>query len=178
ILKAVESLDPALLNMTVGEMLSMPVTSGGENKGRDQRSEKDTKENDELRTAREMTVENGRSRPAQIQETAVRPQANRVMELRTPAGNAFKMPSLITPRVGGGSLTTREIRPDEVAFSVAGSPLVMGERRGGGGRGDEEGFDQFHQLVNTAEEALSPTSREMVKNIKALMQRKAIGDPV
>lgn len=47
-------------------------------------------------------------------------------------------------------MTTRAIRPDEVAFSAAGSPIVMGMGSGGGdgrgARGDSDGFDQFHQV--------------------------------
>ncbi|GMR56518.1 hypothetical protein PMAYCL1PPCAC_26713, partial [Pristionchus mayeri] len=165
--QVIDGLDPGLLRMTVGEFIAMPVTI----------AEDKNDENEDVRTAREMTVENQMAIPNQIQQTAMRPQtAARVLELRTPAGKPFKCPSLITPRVGGPSMTTREIRPDEVGFSASGSPIVLGDRRS---QPDSAVFDDIHQMINADEAVLSPNSREIVRNLKGLIQRRQnLGDPV
>ncbi|GMT10417.1 hypothetical protein PFISCL1PPCAC_1714, partial [Pristionchus fissidentatus] len=163
---SIQTLDPRILIMTLGEFISMPVTIGEE-----------TKENEDMRNTREMTVENGGRRlpVGDFSQTAIRPQKDRGgMELRTPAGSSFKCPSLITPRVGGGSLlSTRTIRGDEIAFSVAGSPVVINVPNGNG----DAAIDQLHQLINADETSLTPNTRNLVKNIREVMQRK-MGDSV
>lgn len=81
----------------------------------------------------------------------------------------------------------RRARPDEVGFSVNGSPIIHDTEAGFAGGATptniitEVSVSLFHntclcfvQILTTDENDLTPTSRALAANIKQLMRKKAI----
>ncbi|KAL3984976.1 hypothetical protein ACH3XW_36710 [Acanthocheilonema viteae] len=86
--------------------------------------------------------------------------------LKTPAGNV-RVPRAITPKVqDGDDIKFRALRREEVAFSVAGTPVVAGNET----EGDENIF-LVNELLHARDEELTPTSRNVVQGMKRLIGR-------
>ncbi|VDK77807.1 unnamed protein product [Litomosoides sigmodontis] len=86
--------------------------------------------------------------------------------LKTPAGNV-RVPRAITPKVqNGDDIKFRTLRREEVAFSVAGTPVVAGNETG-----DDENVFLVNELLHARDEELTPQSRNVVQGMKRLIGR-------
>uniref|UniRef100_A0A915Q2W4 Uncharacterized protein n=1 Tax=Setaria digitata TaxID=48799 RepID=A0A915Q2W4_9BILA len=86
--------------------------------------------------------------------------------LRTPAGNV-RLPHAITPKVqDGDDVKFRTLRREEVAFSVAGTPVIAGNEI----EGDENVF-LVNELLHAKDEELTPQTRNVVQGMKRLIGR-------
>uniref|UniRef100_A0A8R1TV21 Borealin N-terminal domain-containing protein n=1 Tax=Onchocerca volvulus TaxID=6282 RepID=A0A8R1TV21_ONCVO len=86
--------------------------------------------------------------------------------LKTPAGN-IRMPRAITPKVhDGDDIKFRTLRREEVAFSVAGTPVIAGNET----ESDENAF-LVNELLHARDEELTPQTRNVVRGMKQLIGR-------
>ncbi|CAG9537399.1 unnamed protein product [Cercopithifilaria johnstoni] len=86
--------------------------------------------------------------------------------LKTPVGNV-RVPRAITPKVqDGDDIKFRTLRREEVAFSVAGTPVVAGDET----EGDENVF-LVNELLHARDEELTPKTRNVVHGMKQLIGR-------
>ncbi|VDN92878.1 unnamed protein product [Brugia pahangi] len=86
--------------------------------------------------------------------------------LKTPAGNV-RVPGAITPKVqNGDDIKFRTLRREEVAFSVAGTPVVAGNET----ESDENVF-LVNELLHARDDELTPQTRNVVQGMKQLIGR-------
>lgn len=86
--------------------------------------------------------------------------------LKTPAGNV-RVPGAITPKVqNGDDIKFRTLRREEVAFSVAGTPVVAGNET----ESDENIF-LVNELLHARDDELTPQTRNVVQGMKRLIGR-------
>uniref|UniRef100_A0A0R3RT16 Uncharacterized protein n=1 Tax=Elaeophora elaphi TaxID=1147741 RepID=A0A0R3RT16_9BILA len=86
--------------------------------------------------------------------------------LKTPAGNV-RVPRAITPKVQDcDDIKFRALRREEVAFSVAGTPVVAGNET----ESDENVF-LVNELLHAKDEELTPQTRNVVQGMKRLIGR-------
>ncbi|EFO23148.1 hypothetical protein LOAG_05333 [Loa loa] len=86
--------------------------------------------------------------------------------LKTPTGNV-RLPRAITPKIrDGDDIKFRTLRREEVAFSVAGTPVVAGNET----EGDENVF-LVNELLHARDEELTPQTRNVVQGMKQLIGR-------
>ncbi|KAM3717854.1 Leucine-rich repeat-containing protein [Dirofilaria immitis] len=90
----------------------------------------------------------------------------KLIVLKTPAGN-IRLPRAITPKVqNGNDIKFRTLRREEVAFSVAGTPVVAGNET----ESDENAF-LVNELLHANDEELTPKTRNVVQGMKQLIGR-------
>ncbi|OZC12307.1 hypothetical protein X798_00829 [Onchocerca flexuosa] len=90
----------------------------------------------------------------------------RSIVLKTPAGN-IHLPRAITPKVhDGDEIKFRTLRRAEVAFSVAGTPVIAGNET----ESDESAF-LVNELLHARDEELTPLTRNVVRGMKQLIGR-------
>ncbi|CAD6191233.1 unnamed protein product [Caenorhabditis auriculariae] len=86
---------------------------------------------------------------------------------RTPLGRTVQLPKVLKTKVDGTEkLDFRRPRIDEeVAISLNGSPMVLSVNK-------LAGAQQIQKLLDADEAVMSPETRQVVKNMKALMEKK------
>uniref|UniRef100_A0A1I8EQS9 Uncharacterized protein n=4 Tax=Wuchereria bancrofti TaxID=6293 RepID=A0A1I8EQS9_WUCBA len=85
--------------------------------------------------------------------------------LKTPAGNV-RVPGAITPKVQNGDIKFRTLRREEVAFSIAGTPVVAANET----ESDENVF-LVNELLHARDDDLTPQTRNVVQGMKRLIGR-------
>ena len=180
-----KNFDPDWLAMTLQELLKRDVMK----KVKEEVGDGEEEEEENRAPSRESQVEKRETRATtalpstmatthrdDLMQTERRPHGDRGgrgFELRTPAGNQMRVPGLITPKIGNDTgAETRELRPDEVAFSMRGTPVVLGtvttQRQLPNG---EELLEKMSELAAADPAELTPNSRKTAEVIRAMVNQ-------
>lgn len=95
-----------------------------------------------------------------------KPERKRRTVINTPI-NPRKLPKVITPKVTCSSeVQARVLEPDEVAFSITGSPVVVAP-----GTAVDEEVQQIADLLEMDEQEFTPETRKVVHGLRTVMKK-------